>query len=239
MKILGVKIDNLTRQEILKRVELFLNSKEIHQVATINPEFILQAQEDIEFKNILNNCELSVADGVGIWFAFIRFGKYLKNRCTGVDLVDEILKIADRKKLPIFLIANKNGLSTWEETKKAILNKYPNININGTVLDISDSKLEYAKLEIQNYAIVFCALGAPYQEKLMHSLKTLKNAKIRLAIGVGGSFDFLTKKIKRAPTYIQQIGLEWLWRFIQEPKYRARRIYYAIVIFPIRVLLNK
>ena len=88
-----------------------------------------------------------------------------------------------------------------------------------------------------NYEIVFCNFGMGYQEKFLYSLKNAKNAKIRLVMGVGGGFDFIMGKVKRAPLILRQIGLEWLWRLIQQPQ-RIKRIWNAVIIFPIRVILN-
>ena len=120
MDILGVKIDNLSKKEILEKIEYFLNEPKFHQIATVNPEFILEAQKNEQFKNILNSCDLNIADGIGIWFAFLRFGKYLKSRITGADLMLEILKMANDRRLGIFLACRKDGLSSFEETKKSI-----------------------------------------------------------------------------------------------------------------------
>ena len=235
MKILGVKIDNLARQEILEKVEFFLDSNGMHQIATINPEFLLKAQKDAEFRNILNKTDLNVADGIGIYFAFLRFGKKLKARITGVDLIEDILQLAEKKKMSIFLVGDKKGLSSWQETRDIILEKYPRLEIAGIDLGTKSPRGDL----VPNADIVFCALGAPRQEKFIHSLKSSKSAKIRLAIGVGGSFDFLTRKVRRAPKFLRKVGLEWLWRLIQEPKYRAKRIFSAVIIFPIRVIFNK
>jgi N-acetylglucosaminyldiphosphoundecaprenol N-acetyl-beta-D-mannosaminyltransferase len=243
MDILGVKLDNFTRKEVLAKVTTFLAEDRFHQIATINPEFILRAQKDVAFRDILNDCDLKVVDGVGIWFAFLRFGKYLKSRMTGIDLMMEILKLASENKLKVFLISYDGALSSWEETKVAILKIHPNLEIDGELLDTGcpmDIKNERHSVSkaIADYEIVFCSLGTPSQEKLLHSLKTVENAKIRLVMGVGGSFDFLTGKCKRAPKFLQKIGLEWLWRFLQEPKYRAKRIFRAVIVFPIKIIFN-
>lgn len=235
MNILGAKIDNFSRAEILAKIKFFLQEKKAHQIATINPEFILQAQKDNDFKNILNNCDLNVADGIGIWFAFLRQGKYLKNRLTGVDLMLEILKISAKKNLSIFLVSHSEALSSWEETRDVILKKYPNLKIAGIKIDKNSIN---SQLPVIDSSIVFCNFGAPQQEKLLYSLKNQKNSKIRLLMGIGGSFDFLTGRIKRAPKCIRIAGLEWLWRFLQEPKYRAKRIFKAVIVFPIKIIFN-
>lgn len=235
MKILGVKIDNLSRAKIFEKIESFLAGDKMCQIATVNPEFILAAQQDEEFKNILNSCDLNVADGVGIWFAFLRFGTYLKTRIAGVDLMDEILKIAEKNNIKIFLAASSGGLSSWEEARDAIFQKYPKLQVSGANLS---NNITGCKLPITDCSIILCSFGAPHQEKFLHSLKSQKNDNIRLVVGVGGSFDYLTGKVKRAPRWMRQIGLEWLFRLLQEPRYRVKRIFNAVIIFPIKIIFN-
>lgn len=236
MKILNIKVDNLSKKEILQRVAGFLVEDMFHQIATVNPEFILQAQKDEKFKDILNSCDLNIADGIGIWFAFLRYGKFLKARMAGADLMEEILSLASINNQSVFLATNHKSLSTWEETRAVILKKYPNLEIIGTKIDNETTNQE---LKTINSEIILCSFGAPNQEIFINSLKNLKNSKIKLAMGVGGSFDFLTGKRKRAPKCIRHIGLEWLWRFLQEPIYRAKRIWQATIVFPIKIIFNK
>ena len=231
MCILGVRIDNLNRKEILQRVEDFLLEEKFHQIATVNPEFILEAQVNKKFKQILNGCDLNVADGIGIKFAFWRYGKHLKQCVAGVDLMHDILRIANKHRLSVFLATKKDGLSTWEETAQALQRVYPNIVFSGANIDIS----EPYNLEPRTCNLIFCSFGAPQQE---HFINSAKNDTIRLAMGVGGAFDFVTGKIKRAPKLWRKIGMEWLWRFIKEPRYRAKRIFNATMVFPIKVLLK-
>jgi N-acetylglucosaminyldiphosphoundecaprenol N-acetyl-beta-D-mannosaminyltransferase len=288
-KILGVKIDNLTKVEIRQKMESFLTEDRFHQIATINPEFILETRKNPEFKNILNTCDLNVADGFGIKLAFRRYGKILRYRIAGIDLMLEILKIANDKKLSVFLAANKNGLSSWEKTRDAILKIYPGLKIYGSNINCHSDPPdggEESNLDIKSRSlhgvytratsgrddkidcdIVFCNFGAPYQEIFLKSLKnnlplrhieekpdlSLENGnlskkhdlqhqgrggRIRLTMGVGGSFDYLTGRIPRAPQFLRQIGLEWLWRLILQPQ-RWRRILNAVIIFPLKVISNK
>ncbi len=281
MNILGVRVDNLEKKEILEKISHFLNEEKFRQIATVNPEFILQAQKDEKFKNILNDCDLNVADGMGIEIAFWWLRSKLKNRLAGIDLMQEILKIANERKLKVFLAAKKGGLSGWEETRETILKDYPNIEIDGGNINCHswlgrestqainksvDSRFRGNDITTD---IVFCNFGAPFQEKFLNSLKyglplhlcqeniniaanssknddfnsdiSLQNqrcwGKIKLAVGVGGSFDYLTGKLKRAPKWMQFFGVEWLWRLILQPK-RIGRIFNAVIIFPIKVLIK-
>lgn len=228
MEILGVRVDNLEKKEILEKVESFLVSDNFHQIATVNPEFILQAQEDSEFMDVLNACDLNVADGMGINLAFWKLGKKLQCRMAGIDLMLEILKIANEKKLKIFLATKSGGLSAFEETKNAINKLFPELIIEG-------KNLENREPITVDCEIVFCNFGAPEQEKFLNSLK---NDKIKLAMGVGGSFDYLTGKLTRAPRWMRKMGIEWLWRLILQPK-RFSRIWNAVIIFPIKIIFNK
>lgn len=268
MKILKVKINNLARREIIDRIK---NTDNL-QVATINPEFILEAQKNEEFRNILNSEKtLCVADGVGLKFAAWRYGQNLKYRWAGIDLMWEILKIANKKKQKVFLMGNKNGLSTWQETANAIRETYPSLEVSGVDVEVLSgsgedlrfmifypTKLQRSENDLRQSAasprqpesdiflfksyiinhksdIIFCSLGVPQQEILLNKLK--KNTK--LVMGVGGSFDFITNKVKRAPRFLRQIGLEWLWRLSLEPKYRLKRIWEATIVFPWKIILNK
>ena len=238
MKVLDVRIDNFSKEEILKQAESFLDEPCFHQVTTINPEFILEAQKNAEFKNILNSSDLNVADGIGIWFAYLRFGKILKTRLAGADLMLEILRMAEDKNLKIFLAVNKDGLSTWQETRDTILKIYPKLAISGD--NIGAKNVSY-KILNTSYDILFCNFGAPFQELFINSQKC---DTIRLAMGVGGAFDFLTGKVRRAPIFLRKLGLEWFWRLVQIQewkfkKQRLKRIFLATIAFPIRVVFNR
>ncbi len=237
-KILKVKINNLSRKEILKKIESFLDSEKFHQITTTNAEFILKAQKDGEFRKIINESDLSVADTISIWYAFIRHFNFLKCRIAGIDLMQEILKIAEKKNILIFLVARKDGLSSWRETRDAILKQFPDLGIEGTDVneDLSEQWVMTHCSKNKKW-IVFCNFGAPEQDKFIHSLRQFKG-RICLGVGVGGSFDFLTGKVQRAPKWMRVLGLEWIYRFFQQPN-RWQRIFNAVIIFPIRVILNK
>jgi N-acetylglucosaminyldiphosphoundecaprenol N-acetyl-beta-D-mannosaminyltransferase len=255
LNILGVKIDNLTQKEIIEKINSFLTDGKFHQIATVGPEFILEAQKNSEYKEILNNCDLNVADGFGIKLAFWRYGKKLKSRMPGMDLMMEMLKMSEDRELGVFLFCRKDGLSSWKKTKEAILKLCPELIINGMDIAVShviariakqsrnlllDEIATVATLPRNDKSVVLCNFGAPYQEIFLNSLK---NGMIGVAMGVGGSFDFLNGKVKRAPKIIRQIGLEWLWRLMAQPweqkGKRLKRIWNAVIIFPRKILWSK
>ncbi|MCK4554872.1 WecB/TagA/CpsF family glycosyltransferase [Candidatus Parcubacteria bacterium] len=240
INILGINISTLNKKQVLKKIEQFLQAGKQHQIVTPNPEFLLEAGHDEEFFYILNKADLTVPDGIGLKFAAWAMGKNI-HRVTGADLVTDILKVAQDRKLKVAILNWCDGLSKKEDIDNAVKKLYPKLNF--IIKDIDKEignclparpwqagKLEIGSLVKFKPDILFVALGAPWQEKwIYHNLPKLPSVKI--AIGVGGAFDFLTGKIKRAPKFLRVLGLEWLWRLIKQP-WRWRRIYNAVIVFP-------
>lgn len=234
-KILGIKLDNLNQTEALKKIILFLETGGNHFLVTPNPEIILNAQADQELFNILNEADLSLADGFGLKIAALLQGKRLA-RVTGSDLTPKLLDIALKRRERVLVLNWAGGLSNNLEIQYNLLQKYPGLRV--LVLDCP--RTDHLSLDINskikdfNPSLVFSALGSPEQEKVIYNhLSTWPSVKV--AIGVGGSFDFITGKIKRAPVNFRRLGLEWLWRLLQQPK-RIKRIYRATIVFMFKVL---
>ncbi len=234
MELFGISITSASREEILARVKMFLTEPRFHRIATVNPEFLVRADHDEVFKQSLQKADLCVADGMGIVLAGWLQGRRV-TRFPGVDLLHEILTIAERDGHTVYLAIKKDGLSSYEEIRMALLKKYPALVVSGT--DALLSGIGNWKLEIGNSAIVLCNYGAPMQEIFLANLKEA-GVTSQLAMGVGGSFDFMTGKQKRAPQWLRAVGLEWLWRLILQPS-RFRRIWNAVVVFPMKVLFRK
>ena len=234
-EILGIKLSNLKSEKALEKIIAFLESGGNHLVVTPNPEIILTAQTDQEFFNILNAADLSLADGFGLKIAALLNGQRL-TRVTGSDLTLKILELALKRRERVLILNWERGLSNNLEIQNILLEKYPGLRV--LVLDCprSDSlALEInTKIKDFNPSILFSALGSPEQEKIIY--RHLSDwPSVRVAIGVGGSFDFLTGKIKRAPLTFRRLGLEWLWRLIQQPT-RLKRIYRATFVFMFKVI---
>lgn len=237
VEILKVKIDNISKKDALGKIKSFLEKEGVSHVVTVNPELILEAQRNEKFFEILSNAHLSVADGMGVSFAIWKSGKIPQSRICGSDLIWNILELANRKKMKIFLVANKDGLSCWREVRKEIKKKFPFLKIDGMNLGRGSRFSSIKNNEkLINSHVLLCNFGAPHQEFFINSINGKNN--IRLAMGVGGSFDFISRKIKRAPSWMRGLGLEWLWRLFVQPR-RIKRIFEAVVLFPIRVIINK
>ncbi len=225
------------RREVVKRISELPKQETFCRIATVGPEFLLRAGDDAEFGQNLQRADLCVADGVGVVIAGMFFGKRLE-RFSGADLLLEIFEEAEESNLSIFLAAKKDGLSSLSEIRNALLKQYPTLRVFGE--EYADSihwQTHDTAPGFSGAQIVLCNFGAPEQEYFAESLR--ENAKsIKLCMGVGGAFDFLTGKIPRAPRLVRAVGFEWLWRLAFQPN-RWRRVFRAVVIFPASVLVDK
>lgn len=225
--ILGIKIDSITYKQLLKKIQSFFYSKKQHYIVTVNPEFVMTAQKDNFFRYILNNADIATADGTGIKIASWFLGMKIKKRITGVDLTYKIAKICLKNKKSIFLLGGNNNAAT--KTAEKLKKLYPNLKICGYLQNIQINNPKHIpdfvseRIKSAKPDVLLVALGAPKQEKFIYY--QLKNfPTVKLAIGVGGTFDFISGNIKRAPKIIRKIGFEWIYRFFQEPK-RFKRIF--------------
>ncbi|MFA5052180.1 MAG: WecB/TagA/CpsF family glycosyltransferase [Patescibacteria group bacterium] len=238
MDILGVRIDNFTKEDVLQKVRHFLSTNGQKYIATTGPEFIMAAQRDAEFRSIINNADLSLADGFGLAFAARRAGQKLSARIPGVDLMVDICRTAAETGQTVFLLGAQHGVA--ERTAVRLIERIPNLKIAGAESGYRGwyRKLDDAKLkEIINRRqpdILFVAFGQVKQEKwIFHHLPQLPTVK--LAMGVGGSFDYISGKVKRAPKFMQKCGLEWLYRLCRQP-WRLPRIITAVMRFSWAIL---
>jgi len=240
-EILGVKIDNLSLQEVLEKIDGFLESKNKYFVVTPNPEFLVAAQKDKSFKEILNYADIAIADGIGLIHAAKFLGQRLQ-RVTGVDLFGYLCQLAEQKSYPVYLLGSGEGIAL--KTAGVLKQTFPNLNIVGaeaggiiSAAGIAQDTELIIRINQAKPKILFVGFGQVKQEKwIFKYLDQLSS--VQLAIGLGGTFDYVSDNITRAPELVRNLGFEWLYRLIKEP-WRWRRIFNAIVIFPLLVLREK
>lgn len=233
-KILNTKIHKLAEYEVKTKLHEFLNSPEQHQIMTVNPEFLIEAQNNDKFAKIINAASLATIDGSGLVYAlqFLGHDVSLDDRLTGVELTNTILSMAINEDLRVLFCLNNYGLTPKDEFFMAIKDKYPHLEFQ-----VADQKTTLEKAKIFFPHIILVGLGAPEQDIwIAENLKKISSAKI--AVGVGGTFDFISGKIKRAPKIMRSFGLEWLWRLSMQPS-RIKRIFTATLIFPYVIIKYK
>lgn len=235
LRIWGISIDSVDRTAVTSWLGRILDEPRYHRIATVNPEFLLLASENQEFRRVLFEADYRLMDGIGISLAALLRGEAAPERIPGTDILERLFIIADENKLPIFFAMRRNGLSSYQDICHALLLRYPDLCLDGADLDPPDVGQWISK--IGQSSIVLCNFGAPEQEFFLAGLKRNPGA-IRLAIGVGGALDYITAKVKRAPKLMRLLGLEWVWRLVLQPR-RFRRIWRATIVFPFRLIFGK
>lgn len=238
-EILGSQIDAVTAEEAASLLDSFLVRGQ-HHVVTPNPEFVLEARNNPEFRRIINESDLAIPDGFGLVIAS-RFTKVkIERRVAGSDLVRHLLTLAAKKGLKVADINFSDSLSSAGEIERTLPKQFPGLRIK--VFEVgrqgSESPLASGSLRSFQPTLLLVALGAPKQDLwIKHNLPRFPS--VRLAMGVGGSLDFLTGKRKRAPRWMQRAGLEWLYRLFSKPTggdyhfgRRLKKIFRSVIVFP-------
>ncbi len=194
-------------------------------VVTVNPEIIMLEREDPDYKKVIKSANLRTIDGVGLLWAGKMFHKSFKEIIHGVDLVEKLCEAVARRPITVGFLGGKGNVA--ERTGKCLAEKYPELKVAFTYEELSESELEK-----QSSDILFVAFGSPKQEKWIYG--NLPKLNIKVAIGVGGAFDFISGKVRRAPLWVRKIGLEWLFRLTIQP-WRIKRqlslVKFAFLIF--------
>lgn len=236
--ILGTRIDAVTFVEATEKAVKILKGRKQHYFTTPNPEITLAASKDDHYRDVLNKSSLNIPDGMGLLYAskFLKkLGKsdiQLKERVTGTDLAIELIHLSKNENFSIFFL----GASSESNAKTIKFAKGHGAKVaGGFTEDVNSGKCIKAINKVKP-DLLLVALNFPRQEKWI-SANINKLPSVKLAIGVGGAFDFIAQARVRAPLILRKLGLEWLYRLIREPK-RIKRIFNAVVVFPIKVLFT-
>lgn len=227
-QILNVNITIIPRSDLLKEIDFSLKNNKKISIFTPNPEILVKASRDTKYREVLNSSDINIPDGVGISIAFrFLFGKDLK-RIRGREFMLDLLKIANENRYKVFF------LGASEKVNKQAIEKASEIYSNASFYGNSSLNAQDEINKIKPH-MLFVALGAPKQEKFIS--KNIKKLKVNLVMAVGGSLDFFVGQQSLAPSLISRGGLEWLWRLAKNPL-RIKRIFNAVVVFPMLVLLS-
>ena len=224
LTLLNIRIDDVTYDDALARIETFLREPGLHHIATVNPEFVVIAQTNPEFMRVLNGTALNVPDGVGLLWAARRMGTPFRERVAGQDLVARICALAAERGERIFLLGAREGIA--ERAAQTLTAKYPRLQIAGCYAGSPAREEEDAIVKRVNEAgarILFVAYGPPKQE-LWIARNAPRLTTVALAMGVGGTFDTLAGIVPRAPKWMRDAGFEWTYRLLREPRRIKRQL---------------
>jgi N-acetylglucosaminyldiphosphoundecaprenol N-acetyl-beta-D-mannosaminyltransferase len=234
--ILGVAVDDIDESEALRRAAEMLRDGGPHQICTVNPEFIMTAQQDAAFCRVLAAADLCTPDGVGLLWAARWLGTPLHARVTGVELTVALAGLAAREGLRLFLLGAAPGVA--EQAAAVLTQRFPGLLIAGTFAGSpadADAEPLCRMIRAAEPQILLVAFGHPRQD--LWIARHQPRLRVPLAMGVGGTFDYLAGRVPRAPRLLRRIGLEWAYRLWVQPA-RWRRIIDAVPRFVLAVLRN-
>lgn len=226
--VLGVGFDNLTLEEAARAGADLVESEGFHYAVTPNPEFLLSARKDPEFKQALLAADLVLADGVGVIYSAKILGRPLKGKVPGIDFAQRLLAWMAEHGKRLFLLGAKPGVA--ELAAANLKSSYPGLIVCGThdgYFKEDGPVVEQVRQAQPDLVVV--GLGAPKQELWMVNNGPATGAK--LMVGLGGALDVFAGKVDRAPAGWQRLGLEWLYRLIREPKRIKRMIKLPLVLW--------
>jgi N-acetylglucosaminyldiphosphoundecaprenol N-acetyl-beta-D-mannosaminyltransferase len=214
VKILGINFNTASKEEILEDVIMGLNGQGGKAIImTPNPELLVIASGSSEYKKTLNSANFSLPDGVGVVLAAKFLGKNISGRITGVDFMKSLCEKVSKQPVMIGLFGAQPGIA--EKTSNCLREMYPSLQISYASHLPPSFKKGSPQIDI-----LFVALGSPKQERWI--AENISSLPVKVIMGVGGSFDMISGKTKRAPNILQRIGLEWLWRLVLQP-WRVKR----------------
>lgn len=226
-------VDDFSQVALNQQIEKMLAEPRMHLMATINPEMVVAAQTDAAFLSALVGADLTCCDGTGVLLASWLLGEPIHHRITGVDVVEWLLGYAAARGLPVYLLGGQPA-TVAAQTAAVAQRRWPGLVIagvddGGRIVPGHWDTTVAKRVRQSGAVILLVAFGHGRQERWIAEHRTQLGA-VRLAIGVGGAFNFLIGAVTRAPRWCRRLGLEWLWRFAQQP-WRWRRIGTATVQF--------
>lgn len=221
ISVLGVPIHNLTYTETFAQIAAMIERGQPHQIATVNPEFLVMAQQDEQFRQVLQGVDLALADGVGLHLAGLLQGQRFKGRVAGSQLVYQLMPLAAERGWRLFFLGAAPGVAA--AAADHLRAQYPGIQIEVNAADPTPEGSAAALTHIRRVQpeILLVAYGAPKQDLWIARYK--KESGVPVQIGIGGTLDVIAGRIPRPPQWLHDIGLEWLYRLWKQP-WRWRRM---------------
>jgi N-acetylglucosaminyldiphosphoundecaprenol N-acetyl-beta-D-mannosaminyltransferase len=234
-RVLGVRVDCVDMRSALERIEKLVEAGGHHLVATVNPEFVMRAQSDPEFARVLDSADLSLPDGWGVVWAARRNGCNIPGPVTGVDLIPQLAELCAHRGWRLFLLGAGAGVAA--ELAASLKAELPNLDVDlytGSADMAADEETVQRIADFRPH-VLLVAFGAPKQELWID--RVARRIEVPVSIGVGGSFDYLTGRVPRAPGWMRRARLEWAFRLVRQP-WRVRRMA-VLPVYAARVLRDR
>ena len=226
--LLNTYINNATMPETVAAIEQMITTDKKSYVVAINVDVVVKIEEDPYLKKVVDNADMVLVDGKPLVWISKLHGKPLKAKISGSDLVPLLCEVAAEKGYRIFIIGGKDGIA--EQAKEKLESRLPQIKIVGTYAPPFGFEKNESELDKINQMIsavhpdlLIACFGCPKQEKWIY--ENIEKYDAKVSICAGATVDFLAGRVKRAPRWMREYGLEWFYRFLKEPKRMFRRYF--------------
>lgn len=217
ISLFGVRVHAVSMDEALQHILRFVREGVPRQVVTADSSMVVMAQKDDHLRYIINQADLVTPDSIGILWACRRHGIHMPERVSGVDIVMRLAQVSAQTGLRLYFLGAQPGVA--EQAAQCLQQRFPGVQIAGCHHGYfsHDEESEIVEHIREATPDVLCvALGIPKQEKWIDRYRHA--LKVPVSIGVGGTFDVLSGRVRRAPLWMQRMGMEWLWRVGHNPR---------------------
>ncbi len=217
VRILDLPVHDVNMESALSAIDSFIRSRGSHHIVTADASMLVMAQEDAGLRSIIGNADLVTPDSSGILWAAKRQGTPLRERVSGVDIVEQLCAKSRERGYRIYFLGAGPGVA--DRAANNMRERYPGAQIVGTrdgFFGENESEAILDSIRCSKADVLCVAMGIPKQEKWIQANRSLLDTPI--FIGVGGTLDVLSGITRRAPVWMQKLNLEWLWRVINNPK---------------------
>jgi N-acetylglucosaminyldiphosphoundecaprenol N-acetyl-beta-D-mannosaminyltransferase len=238
ISLLGIPIDNLTMDEAIEYMVRRPADEGTAQVSFVNADCVNIAFRHDDYRRLLNQSHLVLGDGIGVKLAGKILNSNIRQNVNGTDLFPRLCQELQQRRLGLYLLGGKPGIA--DEVVRWIERNHPTLRVCGSRHGYFTAVEEPAILQhiaASGAQVLLVAFGAPKQDLWIR--KNLSQLGVPIAMGVGGLFDFYSGNISRAPVWMREVGLEWLYRFIQEPRRMWRRYFVGNAVFLFRVIRKR
>jgi N-acetylglucosaminyldiphosphoundecaprenol N-acetyl-beta-D-mannosaminyltransferase len=221
IEMFGCPMDIATMDQAVARIADRIERRQFTQQSSVNVAKLVHMQTDAQLARSVSSCDMINVDGMGVVWAGRMLGYDIPERVAGVDLFDRLMQEAARRGLPVFLLgATQDVVSA---TASRCLLRYPSLKLaghhHGYFWDNEAAMVE--QIRTSGARLLFVAITSPRKENFIHRWQS--ELGVDFVMGVGGTFDVVAGKVKRAPVWMRRSGLEWLFRVLQEPRRMWKR----------------
>lgn len=238
VRMMGITFNNVTMEEAISGILERARIPRPSQLCFVNADCVNIAYNDSDYKELLQSCGFVLADGIGLKLAGRILNSNIRQNVNGTDLFPLLCSALAGKDLGIYLLGGKPGVP--EEVARWVAEHHPSVRVSGCrhgFFSAAETAGVTEDIRRSGASILLVALGVPKQEKWIRDHQ--RESGVNVAIGVGGLFDFYSGRIPRAPIWIRELGMEWFYRFAQEPRRMWRRYFVGNFVFLVRAIAER